>query len=156
MFVSLPTLSSYLKVCESFCRHFFPYLHPIIYGAYGNNATCTLQGFILTVGFSVPMYNAVLCLYYMAVIRYNLKEDMLKKMEPYAHAVALLIPLGIGIYGVAANLFHPTHSGKLMSLCLHCFSLSTNFISYYYLFSFFLSIELIHRLLLWWKRLSSP
>lgn len=86
-------------------------LHPHMYGASGNNTTCRIQGFLLTVGFAVPMYLSVLCLYFMAIIRYDTKEEVLQKIEPYAHGIAVLIPLATAIYGVSFDLFHPTFAG---------------------------------------------
>ena len=83
-------------------------LSSIIYGASGSTATCTAQGFFITLGFSVPMYNCFLCLYYLAVIKYNVKDDILEKYEIYAHAISILLPLAGSTVGAAFGVFRPT------------------------------------------------
>lgn len=83
-------------------------LSSIIYGASGSTATCTAQGFFITLGFSVPMYNCFLCLYYLAVIKYNVKDDILEKYEIYAHVISILLPLAGSTVGAAFGVFRPT------------------------------------------------
>ena len=60
-------------------------------GAMGNKITCTIQGYIVILGISVPSaYTATLCAYYVAVIRYNAHERTLKKFEPLMHFLSLM------------------------------------------------------------------
>jgi hypothetical protein len=78
-------------------------------GAQGNQATCTAQGFFITLGFAVPLYNAMICLYYMAIIRFKLKEDVIStRYEPWMHAVALMSPLTFAIAAASFGDFRPT------------------------------------------------
>ena len=73
---------------------------PCVRGAMGNQTTCTLQGYIVILGISIPSaYTATLCLYYVAVIRYNAHERTLKKWEPWMHFVSLLP--GLFFQGIA-------------------------------------------------------
>ncbi len=47
------------------------------YGALGNEATCVTQGFMITLGLAVPMYNAMLCIYYLLVVKYNIRDEVI-------------------------------------------------------------------------------
>jgi hypothetical protein len=77
--------------------------------AQGNKATCTAQGFFITLGFAVPLYNAMICLYYMAIIRFNLKDDVIStRYEPWMHTVALMLPLTFAIAAASFGDFRPT------------------------------------------------
>jgi hypothetical protein len=68
-------------------------------GAQGNMTTCTAQGFLLTVGVGVAaVYNCSICLYYLAIIRYNKKDEYIRnKLEPWFHGISLLYLLVFGI-----------------------------------------------------------
>lgn len=72
------------------------------YGAVGNIATCTVQGFWLQFGIAGPCYNASLSFYYLFVIRYGYKETQLEFWERYCfHIIPLLwgiISSLIGLY----------------------------------------------------------
>jgi len=77
------------------------------FGNIGNAQTCAAQGFFIHIGTCVPLYNAMLCLYYVARICYKIDEATIKKhCEIYMHIIALILPLGVAILGVAFNLFH--------------------------------------------------
>ena len=84
------------------------YLRNRVYPAYGNEITCNIQGFFITLGLCVPFYNCCLCLYYMFYIRYEVKEDIFKKYEKYFHAIAVLPPLSV------VSFFKKRLSNKLM------------------------------------------
>mmetsp|Transcript_34081 Transcript_34081/g.81957 ORF Transcript_34081/g.81957 Transcript_34081/m.81957 type:complete len:569 (+) Transcript_34081:488-2194(+) len=57
--------------------------------ALGNTATCSTQGFFLTLSVAVPIYNAMLSIYYVLVINYRVKDETLKKwVEPCMHLTA--------------------------------------------------------------------
>jgi len=47
----------------------------------------------------------MLCLHYLAVIRYNIKDEVLKKYELYMHLGALLIPLTSSVIGSTFDIF---------------------------------------------------
>jgi hypothetical protein len=68
------------------------------YGAIGNHFTCSLQGFFYQMGMAVPCYNASLCIWYLMSIKYNMRPDIFRaKVEPFCHAVSILLPLGSAI-----------------------------------------------------------
>jgi len=76
------------------------------FGNIGNAQTCAAQGFFVTLGGSVPLYNAALSIHYMARICYKANEETIaKKFEVFMHATALIIPFGAGILGLVFNLF---------------------------------------------------
>ena len=57
--------------------------------ALGNTATCSTQGFFLTLSVAVPIYNAMLSIYYVLVINYRVKDETLRKwVEPCMHLTA--------------------------------------------------------------------
>ena len=63
--------------------------------AQGNTATCTAQGFLITAGVTVvALYNCSICFYYLAIIRYNKKDEYIRnKLEPWFHGISILLPL---------------------------------------------------------------
>jgi len=78
-----------------------------IYGAEGNDATCTAQGFFLQLGVTSVFYNVTLSAYYFMVIVKNSTERRLKRARWILHGVPLifgfgfafgLLPLYSGIY----------------------------------------------------------
>ena len=76
-----------------------------VYGARGSDTTCTIQGFVFSVGLSCPLYNACLCLVYLSVIRYNTPDDVLMKRAKFMHIYSLGVGLSIGIYGLVTDTF---------------------------------------------------
>mmetsp|Transcript_13956 Transcript_13956/g.15524 ORF Transcript_13956/g.15524 Transcript_13956/m.15524 type:complete len:481 (+) Transcript_13956:139-1581(+) len=66
----------------------------IVKYAIGNETTCSLQGFFIHFGSAAALlYNCSLCFYYLAIIKYNKNNEYIqKKLEPWFHAVSILIP----------------------------------------------------------------
>jgi len=66
-----------------------------IWNPRGNVHTCDTQGFFLFLGLiGAPLYNCSMCFYYLAVIKFNKKDAFIrKKLEPYFHAVPILLSL---------------------------------------------------------------
>ena len=63
------------------------------YGAMGNEITCSIQGFLIQIGISVPCYNACLCIWFLLSIKYNMQPRIFAaKYERYCHAVSLGVP----------------------------------------------------------------
>mmetsp|Transcript_42983 Transcript_42983/g.62993 ORF Transcript_42983/g.62993 Transcript_42983/m.62993 type:complete len:359 (-) Transcript_42983:463-1539(-) len=78
-----------------------------VYGAIGNDATCTIQGFLIQLGVAVPYYNASLCMFFLLTIRFNMTQKKFAlKLEPFFHAVSLLWPLLTAIASVFLGLYH--------------------------------------------------
>jgi hypothetical protein len=57
------------------------YMFPSVYG---NTATCSAQGFLNVLGtFSGLLYNCSICIYYLAIVKYNKKDVYIRtKVEP--------------------------------------------------------------------------
>lgn len=82
----------------------WPFPRSYIYGSMGNMTTCKIQYFFGTLGLTVPMYNASLCLLYLFTIKYRLQPThFATKIEPYLHTASVLIPLILAIGPVVMN-----------------------------------------------------
>lgn len=75
--------------------------------ATGNEMSCDVQGFLIQFGGSAStLYNASLALYFLLVIRYNLSEKKVAKVEKWIHFVTLGFSLATAIVCEAMNLYH--------------------------------------------------
>jgi hypothetical protein len=75
--------------------------------AFGNQQTCTTQGFVLMLAIAVPIYNAMLALYYMLVINHNFTDRTLRRyFEPTVHIVAFSWSFGTSFAAVKLQLFN--------------------------------------------------
>ena len=71
---------------------------------FGNELTCTTQGFFLVLGLAVPSYNTMLSLYYTATIVYSISEESIaQKYEPFMHLYAFLPSLAGASIGAIKN-----------------------------------------------------
>jgi hypothetical protein len=78
------------------------------YNAYGNDLTCSIQGFFIHLGIAVPCYNASLCIWYLMAVKYNMDDEVFrKKIEPYCHVISILLPLGPAIALLCLNMLAP-------------------------------------------------
>ena len=79
-----------------------------IRNARGNWTTCTFQGTLFQLGIGEFYYAACLSIYYVLVIRFNVKERFLVRwIEPAMHAVVAPIFVGIAILGAAVGVYNP-------------------------------------------------
>ena len=76
------------------------------YGAIGNKATCTTQGIMLSLGLCVPMYNCMLSLHYLVVIKHNMQGTVITRYECCMHACAVLPVLTGCIIAASADLIN--------------------------------------------------
>ena len=76
------------------------------FGAFGNQATCITQGFMISLGLAVPTYNAMLCVYYLLVVKYNMRDEAIAKYEPLMHFISICPPLSVSIIAAANDLFN--------------------------------------------------
>jgi hypothetical protein len=76
--------------------------------AHGNTATCTMQGFFLQLGAASIAYSFMLMVYFVLVIRYNMREATIAtRIEPFMHLVPLLFFGGSAFAGLALDVFNP-------------------------------------------------
>jgi len=82
-----------------------------IYGAMGNNATCTAQSIFMGLGLAVPLYNSSLNLFYLLTILYNMNSTRFStKIEPFLHVFSVLGPLSSVIIFAALGYSEPVDS----------------------------------------------
>jgi len=70
---------------------------------------CNVQGFFIIAGGVLgPFYNCALCFYYLAVVRYNMSDnDIRKKLEPFLHGVPFIWSVASATYAVAVKAVNP-------------------------------------------------
>lgn len=73
-----------------------------VYGARGNDATCTAQGFFIQLGLTSPFYNLALAIYYMLVISYGWREEQINnnKVGCWLYIVPLVAGLSFAFGGI--------------------------------------------------------
>lgn len=75
--------------------------------AAGNDITCTAQGVLFQLGFTVVYYNSALMLYYLLRIKYNKNEVWIKThVERWMHMFAVFMALGSSILGVFLQVYN--------------------------------------------------
>ncbi|CAB9519836.1 unknown protein [Seminavis robusta] len=76
--------------------------------AVGNVRTCEAAGFLWQTWLGSTIYNSVLSVYFLFTVQYGWREQqMSKKMEPWCHILAIVIPLIFAIAGLAIQGFNP-------------------------------------------------
>ena len=102
---------SLYDVLENFCN--FASTWPVPEGtegivwAKGSTATCSMQGYFLTLGVAIPIYNAMLSLYYVLIIKYKYSEDTLRRwIEPAMHLIAFVFAFGTATYSAFTGLYN--------------------------------------------------
>jgi hypothetical protein len=89
---------------------------PGTFGAIGNWTTCQISGLLLQFSMSLGMYWAFICLYYVSLVRYRVREHALIRYEVIVHVLAFLVPFGLGITFVNLDMYNPTNI-----IVGHCF-----------------------------------
>ncbi len=71
----------------------------LVWNARGNDASCTAQGFFVSLGvFCGLYYNTALNLYFLAVIKYEKSDECIRtKIEPFLHAVPIILSFAYSI-----------------------------------------------------------
>jgi hypothetical protein len=77
------------------------------YASSGTQATCTVQGYFVSLGIAVPMYNAFLSLYYLLAINLGHDNESIRHwIEPTMHVVAFLLASGVSTYSATTGLLN--------------------------------------------------
>ena len=79
---------------------------PGVYGAVGNQQTCSAQAFFAQFSLSTVMYNGSLALYYVLIIVKGWSDHEIVRIEPFLHAHAIAWGLGTGLAGLGLTLFN--------------------------------------------------
>ena len=82
----------------------------LVEGAQGNMATCETRAFMVQwFGTLGPFYNVCLELYYVALIRYKMKEaDFARKYELWMHITINVAALAMAATGLVADVYNPS------------------------------------------------
>jgi hypothetical protein len=79
---------------------------------FGNDATCTVLGFLTQFTITSHLYSAALSIYFLLSIRFGVREaTFAKKYERWMHVVIILFGLATAITGVVMGMFHVSHVG---------------------------------------------
>jgi hypothetical protein len=83
---------------------------PGVWGAQGTLATCQASGFITQFSLSQAAYGCFICVYYVLVLRYQVREQTIAKyIEPLVHAFAGITPFVFGTAMILKNNYNPTN-----------------------------------------------
>lgn len=74
-----------------------------VFGAIGNVGTCTAQGFFITLGYAVPLYNVALSFYYLVSV---FDQRWTRGLEKFSHMISLGVPTCLAIAGLIGNNFN--------------------------------------------------
>jgi hypothetical protein len=87
----------------------FPMPAGYIWGASGNQTTCSIQGFLTVFGVSgTLLYSVSLSIYFISIIKFNRSDiDIKRNIEPYLHAISLAYCLIGGIYPWVTDNYNP-------------------------------------------------
>lgn len=101
-----------LDMCSSFAMSFSTAAGPgpnQNYPAYGNELTCTIQGFLVQVGLGTPIYNAAIGIFYILTIRFKWSvsdKGIIKKCYvPVAHFVILAYSFSTAIAALVLDVY---------------------------------------------------
>ena len=61
---------------------------------------------MISLGFIVPIYNAMLCIYYLLVVKYNIRDEVIARYEPLMHFISICPTLSAAITAVANDLMN--------------------------------------------------
>ncbi len=81
----------------------------------GNEATCTAQGFLTTLGgYGGVCYNSALNLYFLAVVKYEKSNEHIRvKIEPFLHGVPIVISFSYSVARLVKEQYNADDSGSM-------------------------------------------
>mmetsp|Transcript_17359 Transcript_17359/g.28079 ORF Transcript_17359/g.28079 Transcript_17359/m.28079 type:complete len:461 (+) Transcript_17359:435-1817(+) len=71
-----------------------------IYGAKGNEKTCTAQGFFVQLGYMSVFFNLALSTYYLVVVKYGMRESQIKRYRYRFLLPPVVIGLALAFAGI--------------------------------------------------------
>lgn len=85
---------------------------PGAWKALGTQSTCDAQGFFIMFGVAAsPVYFTCLQLYYLCKIKYQTSREKMKKVEPYLHAVPILVGSIVALIPLVTDSINPGTRG---------------------------------------------
>lgn len=78
-----------------------------VYAASGNTATCSAQAFFIQANIASPIYNFMLSVYFLLVIKHNRNERHVRdRVEPIMQGITIVFALGTSVVCLAMGLFN--------------------------------------------------
>jgi len=74
--------------------------------AIGNDLTCSIQGFLGQLGAGLHFYHASLCIHFLLILRYNMKETVVEQQEKWFHLVPVLFGVVSSILGAIYDAYN--------------------------------------------------
>jgi len=86
----------------------------MVWSARGNQATCTIYGFVVIMGMNLTLYySCSLNIYYLILIKYNKSGAYIrKKVEPYLHGIPISLGLIWSIVALVNKNYNAGESGQ--------------------------------------------
>jgi hypothetical protein len=85
---------------------------PGVWGAMGNKASCSAQGFFIQCGIIGSFYSCALSMYYYKSLCFSMRDDEIaKRYEKWIHIVAVVWPLGTATAALQQDLYSYTGVG---------------------------------------------
>ena len=81
--------------------------------ALGNHQSCSATGFLLQLGASSYLYNAMLSIYFVLVIRHGMASNRLVLLEWIMHGITILFGFGTATLGLFLNVYNEVAVGAL-------------------------------------------
>jgi hypothetical protein len=83
---------------------------PGVWGASGTISTCEASGFIMHFTFTVAVYATFICVYYLLLLKYGIRERTIAhRIEPAVHALAIMYPMAMGGIAIQKDLYNPAN-----------------------------------------------
>lgn len=81
----------------------------MVWNARGNTASCSTQGFLLTLGWVLgSFYTCSIAFYYLAVIKYNKTDEYIRKtVEPLLHTFPIIISTASAVVALPTKGYNP-------------------------------------------------
>lgn len=78
------------------------------WGAVGNKATCTVEGFLFQVGtVAAPAFNVTFAFFSLLMLLRNWKDHQLARLEPWIQTIVWATALGSAIFPIPLGLYNP-------------------------------------------------
>lgn len=84
---------------------------PGVWRAYGNTATCSLQGFLTQVGLATTWYTISLALYFVFTIHPDVRIETIKRWEPLMHFIPIVFVIITAPAGLYLDAYNPLPLG---------------------------------------------
>lgn len=77
-----------------------------VYAPLGTQGSCVTQGFFVQLGIATPIFNGMLSIYYLLMIRYGWKEKDIKKVELVFYLIPIIFALGTAFSALGLELLN--------------------------------------------------